>query len=85
MHRCLSRMGSSDQTMSSNGVVQKCSTKKVVSLSHATLLKSVKYCSVAGVGVWQSHKLWCSGEESSALKGLSSSELVNTNQQHVRL
>ena len=51
MHKCLSGIGSSDQTMSPNGAVGKFSLDEVVSLSHATLLESVKNCSAFGVGV----------------------------------
>ena len=52
MHRCLSGMGSSDQTILSNGAVGKCSSQEVASSSYATLLKTVKNCSVFGTGVW---------------------------------
>ena len=52
MHRCLSRMGSYNQTTSSNGAVGKGSSEEVVSSSHATLLKIMKNCSIFGVGVW---------------------------------
>ena len=53
MHRCLSGIGSSEQTMLSNDAVGKCFSEEVVSSSHATLSKSVKYCSVSHVSVWQ--------------------------------
>ena len=51
MHRCLSRMGFSDQTTSSNGAVGKFSSGEVVSSSHAKLSKSVGNCSVFVAGV----------------------------------
>ena len=100
MHRCLSGIGSSDHTLSSNGTGT-FSSAEVVSSSQA----SVMNWSMVAVCVMGWHRLWCTEDESSALPctwllasalecwlccslgltGLSSLELVSTNQWCVRL